>query len=386
MKWNEKTIMALPVAGERTIKHPTQGLRLRIRPNGSRAWEWVRTRDGVAHKMALGRFPDVSIDDAAKRAAELNQSLTRGVIQDNTFASVWADYVKDREKVGRSMHNTDLMVRKDAFDTLAMKRLSEITPQDIRKVIAKPLERAKGETGGAVQSNMLLKVLRTFLAWANRQARSDWNPALSVDYIERITGHRETRILSVAEMALVIVAARAIDRESNSSALGDAFTLLCLTGARKAEVFEARANEWDGEFWTLPALRYKTRVAHALPLGEEGRAAMSRLCHDGYLVPSQRYVRTGNDTPLVSLVHDKMEEIAGREIPRWTPHAIRYGFRSGIRKAGIADSELAERMIHPKAKGSFDRHYDPEAMEEMRVALAKWEALINGEIAKCLQI
>ena len=101
-----------------------------------------------------------------------------------------------------------------------------------------------------------------------------------------------------------------------------------------------------------------------------------------FLIPSSRGIRTGNDRYALEKLRLAMEEIGGAPVPRWTMHAIRYGFRSHIRKSKIADSELAERLIHPKAKAAMDQYYDPDYFAEMREALTAWDKLIQDEVAQ----
>ena len=60
-------------------------------------------------------------------------------------------------------------------------------------------------------------------------------------------------------------------------------------------------------------------------------------------------------------------------------HSTRYGFRGGIRKAKIADSALAEIILHPKAADDLVE-YDPDWFDEMRDALTAWDVLIPEEI------
>ncbi|WP_247711449.1 tyrosine-type recombinase/integrase [Qipengyuania gelatinilytica] len=238
-------------------------------------------------------------------------------------------------------------------------------------------------------SNYRLGILTAFFNFCldNCYGGLVWDPTRGVKKI-RITNSKISRVLSLREMALAVVAARELDRRNTAdgkvSTWADYITLLCLTGCRKSEIYEAMCKEYDPKtgVFTISPERYKTSMNASLPLGPTGRAIFKRHCKRGetFILPYQSGIRTGQDAHMIEKVTDIMSELAGETIERWTPHSLRYSFRSNIRKAKIADSELADKLIHPLRKEQFSQHYDPDFFDEKREALEAWDKRLNEEI------
>ena len=74
--------LPLPAPGIRREDYDTkvQGLQIRITANGFRTfylYRWVRTA-GKSERIMLGRFPDMTIENARKAAASVNGALAEG--------------------------------------------------------------------------------------------------------------------------------------------------------------------------------------------------------------------------------------------------------------------------------------------------------------------
>lgn len=408
--WRHRSLVGLTVEKEIEYPHPTvQGLRLRIYPNGRKTWLYQRMMDGRRHKRTLGRFPAVSMVHAEQLANQANSALERGedpfpeVVAESlseavrmTVAEGWERYVEDMVRRGnKSVYERNLLGQKDIVEPLGKKNLSNVTTDDVRKAVNRPIERCAdlnakrssvATTGGVVASNHVLRTCKTFFKFCleNGYDRMERNPALPIRVITNIKGRKRKRVLSVREMALLIMAGREFDRRrADKTTWGDIFAVLVLNGNRKGEVFGAFGHEWNrtARIWQIGAERYKTNIDAILPVGPTTAAIMDRRARDdGYVFPSQTGVRTGQDRHICDEITKIMEEIGGKPVERWSMHSTRYGFRSGIRKAKIADSELAERIIHPKAADGLVE-YDPDWFDEIRQALVEWDALIQSEIS-----
>lgn len=311
-----------------------------------------------------------------------------------TVSAAWGNYIKDCRRRGNKEGATvkrDLAGRQDLIEPWGEKFLSDVTTDDIRAAISAPLERAKDNataiTGGAVRSNHILSIAKTFFKFCLENGYDDLsrNPASPIRAIKVIKGSKPKRVLTVRELALLVMAARELNRRTGGKTTwGDIVSLLVLNGNRKSEVFEATGEEWDrvGKIWRIGGARYKTSVECILPVGPTSTAIFDRRAISGeFVVPAQSGVRTGQDRHICDKLTGIMTEIGGEPVERWSFHCVRYGFRSNIRKEKMADSELAERIIHPKAGGDIAVHYDPDWLDEMREALEAWDDRIATEIA-----
>jgi integrase len=156
--------------------------------------------------------------------------------------------------------------------------------------------------------------------------------------------------------------------------------VLLLTAQRRNEVGLMRAEEIDGNTWTIPAERYKTGVPNVVPLTKEalrwigGRDA-------GFLFSSNGGKRAFNG---YSKAKGQLDKVIARQlrktrlkaVPAWTLHDLRRTARSLMARAGVP-SEVAEQVLGhkiPGVRGVYDRH---SYAAEKREALEKLGTLIE---------
>ncbi|MFZ1742421.1 MAG: integrase family protein [Pontixanthobacter sp.] len=413
MNWSHKSLRGLKPTKETCYSHDIAGLRLRVYPTATgwkRLWDFRRTSKGVRYAGSIGTFPEITIAEAQEMALEINRRISFG---ENPFApalekymltagQAWNDYLSDSYRQGKAMSGTEGIGKLDILPIIGDKALVDVTSGDIRLVVSGPLERCKDREGkGLARSNGVLTTTKAFLNWCLDQEGDGYeefrfNPARGVKKVRAIP--LKKHILTIHEMAQIILAARRFDadrskpskdgRASNQPTnWSDIVTLLCLLGSRRGELFDMPKREWNSreQIWALPAKRYKTLRDHTLPVGPKAAAIFDRLSGEGissFMIPPQLGVRRGNCTKALNQIKAQLSE----EIPCWTLHSLRYGFRSNIRKEGIADRVLAEQLIHPKAIGEFSEHYDPSCPIEMREALTKWEERLDEEITAVLAL
>lgn len=107
-----------------------QGLRLAIRPNGTKTWLFNYTRPYLKTRTdkTIGAYPDVSLADARAKAQEYREYLAKnldphtveqekGIIErnklTNTFAAVAREWLVYREKIGKEQKNYSERTRID---------------------------------------------------------------------------------------------------------------------------------------------------------------------------------------------------------------------------------------------------------------------------------
>lgn len=163
---------------------------------------------------------------------------------------------------------------------------------------------------------------------------------------------------------------------------------LLRTAQRLNEV--ARLN-WDevepqGEAWTVPADRYKSKVAHTVPILPEVAALLGDRPEP--VTSRNRYVfsTTGGAAPFSGFSKAKIALDAAiasarktakqKPMPAWRLHDLRRTARSLMARAGV-HADVAERVLghlQPGVKGIYDRH---AYLDEKRLALEKLNGLID---------
>jgi integrase len=131
--------------------------------------------------------------------------------------------------------------------------------------------------------------------------------------------------------------------------------VLLLTGCRRNEIAFMHTDEIDGSTWRIPAERYKTNVAHEVPLIPAIRKLLPKI-KNGYVFgcASHRHHLAAGAAPLKSLGNFKEDIDAAIALMRrrehrkpmapWTYHDLRRTARTMLAELGISD-EIAERVL-----------------------------------------
>lgn len=399
--WTDKCLSGWTVEREENYPHPREeGLRLRATPNakGTRlVWQYRRMVGGNLINRALGKFPTLTISEARQVAADVNKRIAMGEApfaegkQALTVREAWDQYraymIERRRDISYSHGPFD----NDVLPTIGDMALVDVEPADIRTVMRLPLIREqKGLSGNVVAANTNLVVMRTMFNWAvrNRLDGLQWSPANAVEKIEWSALPRYA--LNIEQMALAIHAARDMDRERGTT-WASILTLFFLLGNRRNEIMYMPVSEWDSadQLWRLLGPRYKTGRNCVLPVGPWANSIMNELAESAgkgrFMIPNQFGVRT-QTFHVTKTICARMNLLAAElrlpEVPRWTMHSTRYGFRSEIVNYGICGEDMAERIIHPRAKPSMARHYHRGFESHMRAALTAWELRLQEEVAR----
>jgi integrase len=142
---------------------------------------------------------------------------------------------------------------------------------------------------------------------------------------------------------------------------------LFLTGQRRNETAEMRWKDLLDNRWSIPAETTKTGRDHVVPLGPMSVQLLgSQPRHSELVWPGRGNVPMAGWSKRLRPIKAAMGE------PRMAMHALRRGYRTGIRELG-ADTDLCEVMIGHSRRGLVAR-YDKSEMWEARVALQdRWE-------------
>lgn len=364
------------------------GLRLVIRANGAKYWQFKTAKGGKETTLQLGVFPTVSLSKAREEAAKLREqqsdgldvvterrlgALDRKAKQDTTFQAVVDELVAVKKKNGISESYAEKLegaIKANLTPELGKLPIQKIEAPFLKKVL-RPIE-ARGSL------DMLGFVLRiageTFdLAKSNGTFKGD-NPAHALRsnvFTKHKRGHMAA--LDWSEMNGYM---HRLDACRGTFANIVCIRLILLTATRPGEVRGARWAEFDLDkaCWTIPAERMKSRKVHRIPLARQ-TVAMLRELHQltgegEYLFPG----KLGAASPIVSdmAILKAVRRTAGHD--NVDAHGFRAVFRTHAEESGLWSFEVMEAALaHGKKDqvvGSYARatHYD------QRVKLAQWYA------------
>lgn len=268
--FTKERILALqpPARGQRVVVHDlkTRGLQLRVTPNGARTFSvFRRMKGGAPERITLGRFPEMTIEQARLAAAVVNAKIEgggnpaevkRAHKAEPTFADLFREYLERHARHAKRTWREDEQ-RFDQYlaQPLGRKRLSAITREDIATVHS-----AITRAGRPVVANRVLALVSSIYGRGIQFGSVQANPAKG---IARNRERSRDRFLQAAELPRFF---RALAGEPNET-IRDYFLLALLTGARRQNVLSMRWRDIDldaGE-WCIPRTKNDTPQTVTLP-------------------------------------------------------------------------------------------------------------------------
>lgn len=214
-----------------------QGLMLAVTAAGTKTFYLYKRIDGKPERLLLGRFPDISIENARKLAAQAKgeiatgknpQSDKRAVRDEMTFADLFKDYMEKYSKIHKRSWTYDEREVNKFLAHWFKRKISSITRNEIERLHAKI-----GKDNGLYQANRLLERIRSIFNKAIDWGWSGKNPAVGV---KKFKEKSRDRFLQPDELPRFF---EALAKEPNEAAR-DFFMLSLLTGARKSNTLAMR--------------------------------------------------------------------------------------------------------------------------------------------------
>jgi integrase len=349
------------------------GLHLIVQPSGHKSWA-VRFRvDGIPRKLTLAA--GLTLAEAREQAATAVKQAHQGkdptkakkiakqkieIAKANTFAAVAALYLNtDKVKKLRTVDQLTYRLTRLTIPQIGDKPIADLK----RSQIMHALDHIERVNGGRT-ADLCLSDISCVLKF--HALRDDEYRLPLVPGMKRINAKDSARdrILTDDEI-------RAIWNTGNAFA-----RFLLLSTARRDEAAAMRWKELDGNDWTLPASRNKTKVDLVRPLSKATMAVLPRRGDDDdafvFGNPPDRPLRS------FSTLKARLDKASG--VIGWRLHDLRRTARSLLSRAGIS-ADHAERCLGHViggVRGIYDRHeFHAEKAHALR-ELAHQIALITN--------
>lgn len=254
--------LALPDSGVRVDYQDTKtaGLQLRVTSKGVKTFSFLRRINGSLERITLGRFPEVTLEQARDKIALITAEIVKGENpakikrahrEEPTFSEVFDLFIPGKRK--RNGQPLSERTKTDYRDSLRIHlskiknlKLSRIGRDDVRRAhaAATKISPASANRAVAIVSSVFNYAIDELGIYAGS------NPASKIK--KNYEAPRE-RFAQADEMPR-LVAAMAEDP------LGDFFLLALLTGARRANLQAMRKSELNlGEgLWRIPVTKNGT--------------------------------------------------------------------------------------------------------------------------------
>jgi integrase len=263
--------IAAPAEGRVTYQDEDDAyLHLVVTPT-VKTWRYIRKVRGRAVFLTLGRFPDMTPDQARKASQLTSAAYATGADpqqarRESRHVATWGDlfnwYMESHAKPHKRTWRGDQKQVDRYCKAWLARAWQTITPDCITR-----WHRHVGEEHGKFAADRALALVRTVFNKALKAEliRCERNPAVGVEMFHKTAeSYSRDRFLQADELKRLF----AVLNEYPNTDMADFFRLAVFTGARRSNVQAMRWQDFDRErqVWTIPSAASKNKVAMQIPL------------------------------------------------------------------------------------------------------------------------
>lgn len=371
-----------------------EGLFLLVAATGGKRWRLKYRFGGKEKLLALGTYPDVSLQEARAKRHEARNQLAHGIdpgaerkslkeaqveqtaVIENSFETVareWHTKFSGQWTEGHAATIMDRLTR-DVFPWIGSKPVSEIRPVDVLAVLRRVEGRGALETAHRIRT-ICGQVLRYAVATgrAERDSAADLRGALPPV--------REKHHAALTDPKEVAELLRAIDGFQGTFHVKCALKLSPMLFVRPGEL---RQMEWaeidfEAEQWNIPAEKMKMKVAHIVPLCKQALTILQELQP---LTGFGRYVFPCHRSPLRPMTNNAITAALrrmGYTSDEMTGHGFRAMARTILDEVLQVRVDLIEHQLAHAVKDPNGRAYNRTAhLTERRKMMQLWADYLDG--------
>jgi integrase len=386
-------------------KAPT-GFGVRCTAAGTKSFVLFHRVDSRKYLETLGRWDanaqggTLTVRDAIVRAEKLAKDIKNGRREDprpeRTRRLQDGDKPEGLDIAGLLDRFIERYVEKEAqlrsgdqikatFDRLVKPAIGKKGIYDLRRShVVDMLDDIADESGPVMADRTLAYVRKAFNWYATRD--DDFSPPIVKGMSRTKPKERNgKRTLADDEIRDVWTALENLD---DAPACYPAFVkCLLLTATRRNETADMSVTELDGDVWTVPAARYKTKLDHVIPLSA---AAAELIRAQAPTKPSKNahFIFSTTDgakafsgfskakTQLDKAIAEIREREGREPVANWTLHDLRRTARSLMSRAKVSTYHAERALGHVMGgvRETYDRH---EYLDEKRAAFEALAALVS---------
>ncbi len=358
-----------------------KGLFLLVKPNGGRYWRMKYRYHGKEKTLALGVYPDVSLEQARAATTSAKQRLAAENVDPMAAKKSGKLAAKEKaqtsfERIAREWAETNDMwtddhynrviqsLEKDVFARLGDQPISEIDTPTLLAVIRRIESRDALETASRV-----LQRCGAVFRYAIQTGRATANPATELKGVLKTRKVQHMASVPRAELPALI---EAIDGYDGNPVTRLGLKLLLYTFVRPGELRGARWDEFDmdAKEWRIPAERMKMGEPHIVPLSRQALAVLDELrpitgvAELAFHGERSRLKPMSENTLLYALYRLGYKG-------RATPHGFRATASSILNEQGYNPDAIERQLSHTErntVRSAYNHHarYMKERREIMR--------------------
>lgn len=364
------------------------GLRLLVKPNGSKYWRLKYRFDRKQKTLALGVYPNVSLKEARLAVKEAKQCIAEGVdpsdvkkqrsVADDCylFERVSDEWWNIQKGTWTPDHAKRIWVRlqANAFPLLGGKPIQSITPQDVIAVVRYIEDRGSYDVAGRVLAD-----INRISRYAIQKGMMTNNPASELCGIRTTVKVEHRPALPANELPQLL---SDLDDYPKHGRLLTALALrlLVLTFVRSKEIRGAEWSEidWKDATWRIPAERMKMNTDHIVPLSSQAIDVLQQVKQItgqyALIFPSERNRTKWMSEGTLCKAMKKMGYDGNHHgKSRAVPHGFRTTACSILNESGFNPDAIERQMSHCERNGvraAYTHH--ARYLDERRQMMQWW--------------
>jgi len=362
----------------------SKGLYLLVTRAGGRLWRLKFRVAGTERKLALGRYPEMSLGDARdarddarrrlqaggdpaadKRRAKIARKLSAGT----TFDDVAGEYIEKVEREGKSAATIKKLKWSKSWlsGPIGQRPVDQVEPHELLLLLRRLENLDQLETARRVRA-FASRVFR--YAVVTTRAKSD--PASLL--VGAVAAPRPRPLAAILDPDRLGELLKAIEAYSGLPATKHALMLAPHVFVRPGELRAAEWSEIDlgAAAWRIPAARMKKRREHVVPLSRQALAilkvARSLSGNGRFVFPSQ----WSRDKPLSENTLTAGLRRMGFGKGEMTAHGFRSTASTLLNESGKWSPDAIEKALAHKDRDVIRGTYHRGAHWAERVEMAQW--------------
>lgn len=271
ISYKKDVLDALPNIGKRYYigDSKVRGLQLAVHSSGNKTYFLRSSVKGKQHRIKIGCYSKLTIEQARKEAKKLDSLITLGGDPQEekrkernqlTFKELYEFYYNQHAEVftKRPKDNKDMM-KKHVFPVIGDLKVGQITKEKLRK-----LHLGIGEIRSGATANRIITVVSSVFTFCiKHDYYAGTNPCSG---IKKFSTSSRDRFLSKEELSSFF---EAIEQEEDL--FKHFFQMLLFTGARKGNVLSMKWADIDFSLrrWRIPDSQTKNKEVNIVVLSDE---------------------------------------------------------------------------------------------------------------------
>jgi integrase len=369
-----------PTKSTRTYHYDTKinGLLVSVTDNGVKSFLVRKKVNGKSVRVTLGRFPEMTIEQARRHAQAALSRLADGVnpntekraekVRSITLEEVFQDYLKARKSLKPGTLKDYRRVMLEAFEDWKAKPLGDINRDRVAT------RHAQLGNVSEARANNAMRVLRALFNFAQGQYEDEHGAPLFPDNPVTRLSHtqawyrveRRQSIIKPHELKPWCEAVLSLHSDhpgEQAETVRDYLLLLLFTGLRREEGARLQWSEVDRVGRTLSISDTKNYEPHTLPLSDFLHELLTRRQSEAV----NRYVFPSTTSQTGHLVNANKQIIKVRERSGiyFTPHDLRRTFVTIAEGLDIS-AYAVKRLINHKMRHDVTAGYIVADVERLR--------------------